>query len=85
MIAGNCNSCGALMRLTLDDAGPFHCDACERLATETAHALLDSAALKLENALNERNAAHYRAMDAETRHAIVCKAIESGHFYWRIS
>jgi hypothetical protein len=73
------------MRADVYERGPLWCDDCERLAEITANNILDPAAMKLERALNPENAAKFRAMNAETRRVIVCKAIEGGYFKWTIS
>lgn len=81
----DCHECGRRMITATHHADPVWCDDCNRQAELVANKLLDRAALKLEAALNPANAAKFRDYQPDKRRAIVCMAIESGHFKWVIS
>jgi phage/plasmid primase-like uncharacterized protein len=80
-----CGNCGD--GLPASSAGDLDavCQACDLAAELLANRILDSAAMKIEHALNTKNAAKFKAMGPQTRRAIVIRALDAGHVRWRIA
>ncbi len=80
-----CGNCGN--GLPASSAGDLDavCQACDLAADLIANRILDSAAMKIEHALNTKNAAKFKAMTPTDRRTIVMRALDAGHVKWRIA